>query len=371
MTARVPWIGRLAFSLAALVAGSGCVVPEYNQNVTTSEDAVLSDVTQLTRPSAVDGFDRAGGGRFSPDGRWVVFRGVPHGTPAVVPPAYGLFLAHVRWSVDGERRVISLERPLRITRPGVRCGGASFSPDGFTLIFAAAGRADAPQGSLQLFRVDGWEQDIAMADAARGVDLAQHAVSPADLSADESDWSPDGRSVAFAATSVDGGPIRLYAMRPDGSHLVRLGPPTGFARGPAFAPDGHRLLYRGDAGGSPYSQVFVAELAFDVNHDPIGLIDPQPLTHEAGVTSSGPCWLNGGPDGLRILYATTRHGDRNAELYVMDDAGLRKTRLTLTPGPDLLPSVTADGRHLLWTRSGSAEGAPQLFAANLHLPPGS
>jgi Tol biopolymer transport system component len=354
MTARVPWIGRLAFSLAALVAGGGCAVPEYNQNVTTSEAAVLTDVTQLTRPSAVDGFDRAGGGRFSPDGRWVVFRGVPHGTPPAVPPAYGLFLAHVRWSTDGERSVVALERPLRITRPGVRCGGASFSPDGFTLVFAAA-RPDAPKGPMQLFRVDGWEQDVAMADVARGVDLAQHAVSPPDLSADESDWSP----------------VRLYAMRPDGSHLVRLGPPFGYARGPAFAPDGHRLLYRGDAAGSPYSQVLIADLAFDVNHDPIGLIDPQPLTHEAGVTSSGPCWLSGGTDGLHILYATTRHGDRNAELYVMDDAGLRKTRLTLTPGPDLLPSVTADGRHLLWTRSGSPEGAPQLFAANLQLPPGS
>ena len=362
MTLRVPRIDRLAFTLAALLAAAGCV-PEYNPHPTLHEADVLADVTQLTRAATTDGFDRAGQGRFSPDGRWVAFRGVSRGSAAT---AYGLFLARVQWSADptgGGRHVVGLGRPIRITRTGARVGGACFSPDGFTLAFSAAA---GQTSQMQLFRVDGWEQDVAMTDAARGVDLAQHAITPADLSTDECDWSPDGRTICFAAADAAHA-VGLYAVRPDGSHRVRLGPPTGYARGPAFSPDGRRLLYRGNVGPTAASQILVADLVFDANGVVAGMANPRPLTTEAGVTSSGPCWLGGD----HVLYATTRHGDRNAELYVMDADGKRKSRLTLCPGPDLLPDVSADGHHLLWTRSGSANGAPQLFAAELRLPPGS
>ncbi len=361
MTARPPRIGLL-LPLLALI---GCV-PEYNPQVIRSEADVLSDVVQLTRPSAVDGFDRAGGGRFSPDLRWVVFRGVPHTShPTAGSLDYGLFVARVRWigGAPGGGPAAAIDRPIRITRVGSRCGGACFSPDGFTLAFAAA----PPQSKvMRLFRVDGWEQDVAMTDTARGVDLAQHAITPADLSADECDWSADGKSICFAATAADGGPFALYAVRPDGSHLVRLGPPSGFARGPVFSPGGDHLLYRG--GPAPAaSQVFVADPVYDVNGVLVALDHEHALTDEGTAAATGPAWL--GIAGLHAVYATNRHGD--PELYEMRNDGKLKTRLTFTPGPDLLPTASPDGRHLLWTSTRSADGSPQLFAAELRLPPGS
>ena len=206
-----------------------------------------------------------------------------------------------------------------------------------------------------------------MTDTARGVDLAQHPITPPGLSVDECDWSPDGKSIAVAAMAAGGGPFGLYAVRPDGSHLVRLGPPRGYARGPAFTPDGRHLLYRGDVDPAAPSQVFTADPVYDVNGILVGLDDQRALTSESGVAASGPAWL--GPAATRVVYATTRHGD--AELYVMTDEGVRKTRLTFTPGPDLQPAPSPDGLHLLWTSGRSPEGSPQLFAAELTLPPGS
>jgi hypothetical protein len=375
MMPRVPRIGRLVVALLALVAGAGCAVEEYNPKPIAAESEALGEVTQLTTPTSVDGFERAGQGRLSPDGRWLEFRGMPRGDTS----GFGLYLARVKWSGDrgaSDRHIVGIDRPIRITRADVRCGGACFSPDGFALVFAAAaGPAPAdPPAPMRLYRVDGWEQDVAMTDAARGIDLAQHTLTGTDLSADECDWSPDGKTIVFAATpTTGGGAIGVYAMRPDGSNVIRLGPPTGYGRGAMFSPDGHRLVYRGDAigrltaHGQPGSQIFVADVLLDANGTVVGLAHPKLLTNEPDAIASGPCWA--GPDHL--LYSTTRHGDANAELYVMDVNGMRKTRLTLTPGPDVLPSVSRDGQHLLWTRAGSSVGSPQLYAAELSLPPGS
>ena len=364
MTARVPRIGRLGLFLLAAV-GAGCA-DDYNRQPFGGEADALTDVTQLTHAGGPDGFDRAGQARLSPDLRWVVFRGVAHDAGRG-SAGYGLFVARARWAVDrgrdtaagGDRHLVGLDRPVRITRVGVRCGGACFSPDGFSLAFTAA---DATGGGMRLYRADNWEQAVAMTDVARGVDLAEHPLTVADLSVDDCDWCPGGKSIV-ATASPPGGPVGLYALRPDGTRVIRLGPAD--ARSPAFSPDGHRLAYRG--GVVPH--VFVADVVLDVVGDVVGLRDERELTHAAEVAATGPCWT---PDGHRLVYATTRHGDRNAELYLMRAAdGTGKTRLTMSAGPDVLPTVAADGRHLIWTAARPAGTAPQLFAADLAYPPGS
>ncbi len=382
MSPWVPRIGRLLVPLLLLAgaAGGGCV-PEYNPTLIRSEAEALSDVVQLTGPSGPDAFDRAGQGRFSPDLRWVVFRGVPRDpvrSLLAADAAEGLFVARVVWSGDapGHGHVVGLDRPIRVTRVGDAVVGACFSPDGFSLVLSVAVVAPGTPPSValsRLYRADNWAQAVAMTDTARGVDLAQHPITPAGLFAHECDWSPDGKSICFAANrfgphAEGDGRLGLYAVRPDGSHLVRLGPSSGFARGPAFSPDGSRLLYRGDATVTG-SQILLADPVYDLSHVPVGLDHQLPLTGEAGVDDSGPCWL--GTDAGHVLYATTRHGSRNAELYVMDADGRRKTRLTLTAGPDVLPATSPDGTHLLWTSTRDGTGAPQLFAADLHLPYGS
>jgi Tol biopolymer transport system component len=371
MTAPVPRIGRLvSMFVAPLLAVAGCA-PDYNPVPIRSEADALNTITQLTAPTGPDGFARAGDVRLSPDMRWAVFRAVPQGAGNTsTEESYGLFMARVRWSTDGGgRHIAGLERPVRITRVGVPCGSACFSPDGFSLAFTAgdapaAGPTTVPTTrpqAMNLFRADNWEQAVSMTDVARGVDLALYRVTPPGLYVVDCDWSPTGRSIAVAAS--DGGPVALFALRPDGSRLMRLGPVD--ARSPAFSPDGHRLAYR--TGPAATAQVSVADVVLDVAGDAVGLKDAHRLTHESDVACTGPSWM---PDGDHLVYAAVREG--RSDLHVMSSAdGTRKTRLTLYRGPDVLPAVSPDGLHLLWTTTRGPDASPQLFAADLTLPEGS
>ncbi len=391
MTARVLRTGRFLFPLLATAALGGCVM-EYNPDRVAHESDVLVDAVQLTSPAGAEGFDRAGEARLSPDGRWVVFRGLPH-DPArniFADPGYGLFVARVRWSGDRgspDRHVVGLDRAVRVTRVGDRAGTACFSPDGFSLAFAVAvvPAGTPPQvAPSRLYRADNWEQAVAMTDTARGVDLAQHPITPPDLSVSQCDWSPDGRTICVAARGAGGGQTELYALPADASRPILLNAARGgFAHDPAVSPDGRRLAYCGADGtsGTPDGpQVWSAAIVFDTGGDAVGLTDRRALTHEPVETTSGCCWL---PDGNHLVYATNRDAKLASELYVMDAEGKRKTRLTLgatRPGPpesggprvpNLLPSLSRDGRTLLWTSARTPDESPQVFAAGLRMPSGS
>ncbi len=58
-----------------------------------------------------------------------------------------------------------------------------------------------------------------------------------------------------------------------------------------------------------------------------------------------PVWS---PDGSRIAFVSQRSG--NEEIWVAHADGSRPQRLTRSPGPDLSPAWSADGRQLAWSR---------------------
>jgi TolB protein len=371
----------LCFAIAAIVCVVGCF--EYNHIQPRSEADSLSGVIQLT-----SGFDRAGEAYFSSDMRWIVFQAVPRGEQQ-----FQMYVAKVRQAkVDQPQSssalaltqtITGIGRPIRISPPNSRNTCGYFSHDGLSLVFAStAGKEDPnePAGGYQrkggtyhwdfskgmeIFRVDGWEGAVAMADPSKGLDLAQHPLTDNNAYDAECAFSPDGKWICF--TSNRGGDADVYVMHADGSHVVQITTTSGYDGGPFFSPDGKSLVYRSDRKGNDLLQIYVGDLAFDRGGEIIGLAAEHQLTDDENVNWC-PYWH---PDNEHIIYATSRHGHSNYELYLMRRDGSHKTRITFTNGADVLPVFSPDGKYLIWTSKRTQDQTSQIFLAPFTFPPGT
>jgi Tol biopolymer transport system component len=246
---------------------------------------------------------------------------------------------------------------------------------------------------MEIFRADGWQGAVAAAEPNAIVNLAQHPLTNNVGYDAECAFSPDGKCIVFCSnrgqslevrgqenatsepTTAPSGDLDLYAMRSDGTHVVRLTHTPGYDGGPFFSPDGKRVVYRSDRKANNNLQIFVADLVFDSSGDITGITHERQLTHDDNV-NWGPFWH---PDGRHIIYATSLHGHDNYELYLMRADGSRKTRITFTPqalidghkGADVLPTFSPDGRYILWTCRRGPDGTPQIFLAKFRMPRGA
>lgn len=93
-------------------------------------------------------------------------------------------------------------------------------------------------------------------------------------------WSSDGDRIAFSVASGAGTTVStIWAVRPDGSDLRSLTDGTAFDQQPVFSPDGTRLFFLSDRGGTP--DIWWVEL--DADASPRGV--PRALTTGVGVGS--------------------------------------------------------------------------------------
>jgi Tol biopolymer transport system component len=154
-------------------------------------------------------------------------------------------------------------------------------------------------------------------------------------------FSPDGRKIAFASIHyvVDiPGPFgsshwesNVFTMNPDGSGRTQL--TDGFRdEGPAWSPDGSRLVFIGTARGGT-SHVFV------MNADGSGLTSLVDLGGSSPYLSHVPAWS---PEGSRIAYSGP------GGIFVINPDGSNETRLT--DGADVGAAWSPDGTRIAFVR---------------------
>jgi TolB protein len=347
---------------ALLLAVCGCAT----QKDPTERELARKPV-QLTR-----GFERAGEAYFSPDQQWIIFQAVPKGQHN-----YQMYLARLQWKNGA---VAGAGLPIRISPDDSRNTCGFFSPDGQSLIFASTAgkeKPDEPTGGYQrqgrnyrwsfptgmeIFKYDHWLYAMAGLDSLDHVNLATNPLTNNDVYDAECAFSPDGKWICF--TRGAGADADIHVMKSDRTRPVQITTARGYDGGPFFSPDGKRLVYRSDRKGDDLLQIFTCDLVFDAEGNITGAANERQLTDDGDV-NWGPYWH---PDGKHIVYATSRHGHTNYEIYLIDDNGGNPTRVTYHEGADVLPVFSPDGKWLMWTSKRSADGSAQVFIGRFAMP---
>jgi tetratricopeptide (TPR) repeat protein len=185
--------------------------------------------------------------------------------------------------------------------------------------------AFSPNGGRLAFRnLDPSHLGLGIADL-RGTALAELTDHVEDS---VPDWSPDGTQIVFASNKHGDRKWRLYAISP--GEVRGEGEEWAFGQMPDWSRDGSLIAYHGCDERGDNCGIWVIKP---------GGFSPARLTSNANDTA--PAWS---PDGSRLAFISTRAG--NWELYLIDVASGKETRLTDNPAADVAPAWSPDGKQL-------------------------
>ncbi|MEZ5497790.1 MAG: hypothetical protein R3E77_00035 [Steroidobacteraceae bacterium] len=172
--------------------------------------------------------------------------------------------------------------------------------------------------------------------------------------------SPDGKWIVFGRQIK--GNMDLWLMRSDGTDEKQLTFTDDWQEGaPYFLPDSETIIFRAWK-ASEYGQRPTPMTIFTIKRDGSGLT-PRTFTHDMN-------WAPyPAPDGRHFVYVRIVDGN-NWEVFMSDmqagEADVPK-RLTFDPGFDGFPSISPDGRKMVWTTSRSGGGKGFMQGLRLHV----
>ena len=208
----------------------------------------------------------------------------------------------------------------------------AWSPDGRRIAFARAG-ADNSEWIC-----------VVGPDGSDSTDISL----PGDEGVYEPSWSPDGRRIAFWSLS----PCHLYLANADGSGTPKRLPTPGLsgcAARPEWSPDGRRIAFVGP-GEATGTNIYL------MNVSPEGATSGLRRLTDNRFFEEYPAWS---PDGTQIAFSSnraflreTQYGVKlhQSEIYKIDVASLKVTRLTHSPLMDTEPTWSPDGEQIAYVK---------------------
>jgi dipeptidyl aminopeptidase/acylaminoacyl peptidase len=300
---------------------------------------------------------RLGATEVSPDGKWLVYS-VTDVDLAKNSKTDTLWIQEIKQENQGGGN----PRRLEGTEPGD--GGAKFSHDGKHLLFlssrsgsqqiyvagfdAASGVAGIAQRATNIAQCEANIAQCATPIAQRDTNIAQR--SAAFPEADNAIWAPDGKSIIFTAEVYPDCP----AVTPENPEAAKctLDRDAVQAASPVKAKIFTHLLYKhwNHFTGDKRSHLFRLDLATGSVRDltPDDPRDVPPFSLEGG------CGCAVSPDSKELAFTENLDEEpaisTNSDIFTLDltNPAAKPNKISTSPGGDLNPAYSPDGKYLAW-----------------------
>jgi Tol biopolymer transport system component len=224
-----------------------------------------------------------------------------------------------------------------VTLAGIRPAGAAFPGDNGKIAFQSTRHVAA-----------GEIYTIAPGGTAKRITVSNGSADPA--------YSPDGSRIAFVSTGN-----QIFVMNADGSGRRQVTTSATAKSQPTWSSDGSRIAYVSnsfDVDGQTDLEIWA------INADGTGRTQ---LTNNTTFADTQPAWS---PLGDKIAFVSTRTGDTDRNVYVMDTDG--SNQVSVTPnsptgcspncyqGHDDNPSWSPDGSKIAYIHGHTLSGGGLL-----------
>ncbi len=160
-------------------------------------------------------------------------------------------------------------------------------------------------------------------------------------------WSPKGNKLAVALTP-DHYNTEIYTININGGNLKQLTFTNGINTSPSFSPDGNRIAFVSNRGGSP--QIYI------MNSDGS---NQRRITYNNSYYNTSSAWS---PNGKKIAFASFVNGA--LQICIMNTNGTDERQITDTPYSAQHPSWTRDSRII--TFDTEIAGRQELFMIDVN-----
>jgi Tol biopolymer transport system component len=155
-----------------------------------------------------------------------------------------------------------------------------------------------------------------------------------------SDWSPDGRRIAF--TSGRTGNREIWAMNSDGSNQINLTNNAGVDAAPVYSPNGRQIAFHSNRDGNFELYLMGADGS-----------DPTRLTHDRALD----LWPDWSPNGKEIVFS------RNYDIAILNVATGEVRMLVEHSAREDMPVFSPNGKQIAFMST--RDGYPSIFVVDV------